>query len=208
MNKMIGVFGGTFDPIHLGHLKLAQHLLQQPCIDHIRLIPCKLPVHRDTPTATPEDRLAMLTLATRNEPRLVVDDCELKRQGASYAVDTLLDLKKETELPLAFIMGVDAWMDFLSWHEWERILATVNLIIMTRPHYKLPDKGKLNELLKIRQQKTLADLSEQDAGGIYIDDQMHIDLSSTAIREALKAQTNNQSLPDVVMDYIKQHQLY
>src|SRR5579864_366976 len=115
IQKPIGILGGTFDPIHFGHLRSALELHQALDLAEVRLIPCYQPVHRKSPIASPEQRLAMVRKAVENEPALQVDSCEIQRKGPSYMIDTLLTLhKKLPHTPLCLIMGIDALLNFPS----------------------------------------------------------------------------------------------
>ena len=124
LQSAIGILGGTFDPIHFGHLRTALELHQALDLKEVRLIPCYQPVHRKSPIATPEQRLAMVKRAIEFEPALQVDDCEIRRKGPSYTIDTLTFLHEQfPNTPLCLIMGIDAITKFPSWHRWEDLKA-------------------------------------------------------------------------------------
>ena len=117
--RLIGVLGGTFDPIHFGHLRPALEILQALELDEIRFVPCRIPAHRATPSITAEQRLALVRLATAGQPGFVADDRELRRAGPSYMVDTLTSLRAEVgDAPLCLILGTDAFRELLSWRRW------------------------------------------------------------------------------------------
>ena len=130
---MIGVFGGTFNPIHSAHIRLALEVQQLLELDHVRMIPCGIPAHRDQPDVSPEVRMSLLVTATKEHPELVVDDLEIKRPGPSYMVDTLQSLKVTHPESLCLILGVDAYNNFDSWQEWRSILDLTHLVVMRRP---------------------------------------------------------------------------
>ena len=142
----IGVYGGTFDPIHYGHLRPALDVMTRLDLQEVRFIPCYQPVHREQPGTSAEDRCAMIALAIANQPRFKLDKRELVRQGPSYMVDTLASLRQEmmqhTPSPgLVLMMGLDAFKHFLSWHEWQKILTLAHIALMHRPGEHLPTKG-------------------------------------------------------------------
>src|SRR5476651_2279340 len=142
LQQAIGILGGTFDPIHFGHLRMALELYQALDLAEVRLIPCYQPVHRKQPVATPEQRLAMVHKAIDREPALQVDACEIERQGPSYTIDTLITLHERLpNTPLCIFMGIDALLNFPSWHKWEAILQLAHLVVAHRPHYQLPKTG-------------------------------------------------------------------
>src|SRR5579863_7641527 len=119
LNQPIGILGGTFDPIHFGHLRTALELYQALDLAEVRLIPCYQPVHRKLPVATPEQRFAMVKLAIEPEKALRVDDGEIIRKGPSYTIDTLKIIHEKLPLtPICLIMGIDALLSFASWHRW------------------------------------------------------------------------------------------
>lgn len=210
MKPLIGLLGGTFDPVHQGHLTLARELLTTLPFNELRLIPCHQPVHRAQPMASATDRLNMLKLGVdeQKEARLIVDDCELKRHTPSYMIETLTELKQRLpEATLALIMGFDAWQGFLSWHQWERILEQTHLVIVSRPGYDLPTEGKLAQLLEQHRIKHPKELLAKPAGAILVQAQFQLPLSATASREALAKQQFDH-LPACVADYIKAHHLY
>ena len=132
---MIGVLGGTFDPVHFGHLRPALEVRQALGLEELRLIPLRQAVHRSQPQASPEQRLAMLRLAVRGAEGLRIDDRELRRVGESYTYDTLVDLRIELgpAVGLCLLVGADAFRGFLSWHRPDDILALAHLIVMRRP---------------------------------------------------------------------------
>lgn len=130
---MIAIFGGTFDPIHLGHLRLAVELQEKHKFKEVRFVPCKNPVFKKAPTISLEHRIAMLKLAIKDQPHFVVDESERRRTGPSYMIDTLVDL--QTQMPkekFTLIMGSDAFEDFYRWHCCEDIIALAKLLVVPR----------------------------------------------------------------------------
>ena len=130
----IGVLGGTFDPIHYGHLRPALELLEALALAEVRFIPCRLPAHRGAPAITPEQRLELVRLATADQPGFVADDRELRRPGRSYMVDTLASLRQDLgETPLCLILGGDAFAALHTWRRWEDLSKLAHFIVMQRP---------------------------------------------------------------------------
>lgn len=204
---MIGILGGTFDPIHHGHLRTALEMAEHFGIADMRLIPGKVPPHRPQPVASAEQRLAMLQLAVASEARLHTDERELYREGYSYSVDTLASLRAEVgdECPILFTLGVDAFLAFQTWHRREAILQLTHLVVVHRPGYSLPPAGWYTNRLGANPD----DLRSTPAGRIYSLAVTALDISSTRLRATLQQGKNPRYLlPDSVLDYIQSHQLY
>lgn len=191
---MIGVLGGTFDPIHRTHLAIACKALQAAKLSRVLFIPCKTPVHRADTMANAGDRLAMVKLAIASKPLFQADDREITRDTPSYMIDTLNSLQSEhTAERFALILGYDAWQGFKQWHEWQSILDNYTLIIIKRPGYELAHP----EL--IAQYKPVI-IHDNDST-----------LSASEIRKAELSHNDEllkQALPQAVIDYIKDHTLY
>lgn len=203
---MIGLMGGTFNPIHYGHLRPALEVAEILDLSEVRFIPAKQPPLRDAPCVSAQDRLKMVSLAIQEEKRFVLDDREQHRDEVSYTVDTLLSLREElgNEVSLCWMMGMDAYQNFTRWHQWERILQLTHLIISHRPNY-FSDNPRLNGY----HTQQINDLSANSAGKVYFIAVTQLDISATLIRENRK---NNRSirylLPDAVKDYINEKKLY
>jgi nicotinate-nucleotide adenylyltransferase len=210
LQQAIGILGGTFDPIHFGHLRMALELCQALDLAHVRLIPCYQPVHRKLAEASPEQRLAMVRRAIASEALLQVDNCEIQRKGPSYTIDTLTILHKNLPTtPLCLIMGIDALLHFPSWHRWEEILKLSHLVVAHRPQYQLPQTGIVADLLKERLTKNTAVLHKNLAGHILLHPVTSLDISSTDIRKQIAMGNNPRYLlPNNVYNYIKRHGTY
>jgi len=210
IQQAIGLLGGTFDPIHFGHLRTALELYQAHELAEVRLIPCYQPVHRKSPAASPEHRLAMVRAAIADEPALKADDCEILRKSPSYTIDTLESLHQTMpKTPLCLIMGIDALLGFPSWHRWEDILKLAHLIIAHRPQYHLPKTGIVADLLKKRLKHQSSALHECLAGNIVLHPVTPLEISATDIRKQIASGQNPRYLlPDAVYEYIKQHGVY
>lgn len=210
MKKLIGLFGGTFDPIHYGHLRSALELIQIIGFEQIRFIPCQQPVHKETLKASAAQRLHMLKLATENQPSFIVDPREINRSTPSYMVETLTSLREEfPDDSLVLIIGSDAFLHLPSWHQWQRLLDFCHIMVVQRPGHKL---GLDAELAAYLDQHALADASEleqKNHSGIYIQTITALDISSTMIRSQINAGLNPRFLlPDSVLAYINEQNLY
>jgi len=208
---MIGIFGGTFDPVHYGHLRSALEVKDIFGLDEVRLIPCANPPHREQPAVTAEMRLQMLELAIKNQPGLKIDTRELDRydlhQVPSYMVDTLESLRQEfpTEALLLFI-GTDAFTYLTGWHQWQRLFDFAHIVVMTRPGFEIQ---QLEDFFKVRLTKDINELTQASAGKLCFQQITQLDISATAIRDIIARKQNpGFLLPDAVIEYIKQHKLY
>lgn len=208
--KPIGLFGGTFDPIHFGHLRTALELYQLLDLAEVRLIPCYQPVHRKLPVASPEQRLAMVHEAIAIEPALKVDSREIDRKGPSYMIDTLESLRKEfPDTPFALIMGIDALLGFASWHRWEKIPTLCHLVIAHRPQYELPRTGTIANLLKERLVQNPSAIHESLSGKILFQPVTALEISASDIRKQIAQGLNPRYLlPNRVYQYITEHGTY
>jgi len=206
----MGVFGGTFDPIHYGHLRTAFEVLQALRFNEVRFMPCGMPPHRGTPVARPEQRLEMVKAATEAQHGFVVDDRELHRDGPSYSVDTLAALRGEFPLrPIALIIGMDAFLGLPKWYHWQEILQLAHIVVAHRPGWKAPDIGPLGELLAERGTHRIGDLHQAKSGHIYILDVTQLEISSTDIRDLVSAGRDPRFLmPDAVREYIRRSGCY
>ncbi len=203
---MIGIFGGTFDPIHYGHLRTALEVAEHFGLTSMYLIPGKVPPHRPQPQANAAQRLAMLQAAVANEPTLVIDDRELKREGLSYTVLTLESLRAElgTQEPILLTLGTDAFLHFQTWHRWQDILRLAHLVVVHRPGYRLPADGWYAEKLMDNAQTITA-----SAGNIFTLGVTQLDISATHLRALLNAgKSARYLLPNSVIDYIQRYKLY
>jgi nicotinate-nucleotide adenylyltransferase len=209
-HKAIGILGGTFDPIHLGHLRLALELYEALDLSKVHIIPCNEPVHRKYPSASATDRLAMVKWAVATEAALYADDREIRRQGPSYMIDTLLSLRQEfPDTPLCLLIGIDAFLGFPSWNRWKEILTLAHIVIAHRPQYHLPSTGIVSDLVKERLQHEISYIHENMAGGILLRPITALEISATDIRKLIAMGRNPRYLlPDEVFNYIKQNGTY
>ncbi|NNF40178.1 MAG: nicotinate-nucleotide adenylyltransferase [Woeseiaceae bacterium] len=200
----MGVFGGTFDPIHYGHLRTAFEMLQALRFDEVRFIPCGDPPHRGTTYASTAERLRMVELAVAGQPGFTVDDRELRRAGPSYTIDTLLALREEyPDRSLGLIVGMDAFLGLQSWHRWDEMLDVAHIIVAHRPGWKAPDMGALGDLIAESGTHRVRDLHASRRGRVHIHAVTQLEISSTEIRELVAAGRDPRFLmPDAVRDHI------
>lgn len=215
MNRPVGVFGGTFDPVHFGHLRPALELLESLDLAEVRLIPCRMPPHRTAPMADPEQRLAMLELAVDDQPGLVVDRRELARPGPSYMVDTLSSLRAEVgDTPLCLLLGLDAFLGLAGWHRWRELPDLAHIVVTHRPGWSLEGAGQAGagEVLELLHQRLVAqpgDLARQPAGGVWLQPVTQLDISASTIRKLVgDGGSPRYLLPDVVWCFIRREGLY
>lgn len=211
----VGVLGGTFDPIHYGHLRLAEEMLELAGLRQIRFIPTGTPPHRDAPQVSARHRSAMVQLAIADQPAFVLDTREVERTTPCYTVDTLRELRAElgAAQPLCLLMGGDAFLQLHTWHEWERLFELAHIVVGYRPGFTLEERiHTATPALRSHYQKrwcTADALSQKPAGGIAELAIPKLEISATLIRSRV---ADNRSirylLPNAVADYIHQHHLY
>ena len=210
---MIGVYGGTFDPVHIGHLRPALDCLETLGLDELRLVPLRQAVHRPQPEAPADLRLAMLQAARAGEPRLVVDPRELERSGGSYSLHTLESLRADLgpDVPMCLLMGSDAFAGFLDWHGSEGILTLAHLVVMRRPAAgSAPAMSpQLRRLYAERAAEDVSALAGAPAGRIRMQDVTQLDIASTRVRELIRAGRSVRYLvPEAVLAIIEREGLY
>ena len=206
----IGIFGGTFDPIHYGHLRTAFEMLQALRFGQIRFVPSGDPPHRGATYASTTLRLDMVRAATATETRFIVDDCELRRAGPSYTYDTLAAMRAEfSTKPLSLILGMDAFLGLTTWHRWDELLDLAHIVVAHRPGWRAPDFGPLGELLSDRGTHRVDELHENTHGRVHIHAVTQLEISSTEIRELVRAGRDPRFLmPDAVRDVIVESKCY
>jgi len=204
---MIGIFGGTFDPIHFGHLRPAQEAMQILELAELRIIPAAVSPHRPPPQASAAQRLAMVELAIRDLPGFRVDDRELQRGGLSYTVLTLELLRAEFgSTPLCLLIGADQFRNFETWHRWREIPELAHLVVLNRPGEKA---GALPAWARECECADVHDLRKAPAGRLAFLAVRPQDISATRIRAAIAREESVQGLlPEAVLDYIRINQLY
>lgn len=206
---MIGLYGGTFDPIHYGHLRTALDVLQLLHLEHIKFIPCAYPAHREKPVASAVMRLQMLRLAISKQANFIVDRRELDRQKPSYMIDTLKLIRAEVgQQALLLIIGADTFKYLSSWHQWQKIFDYAHILVMSRPGSIVQIEAE-QEFLHAKLTKHLPDLSISSGGYLYFQEVTRLDISATRIRKIFATGAKAQFLlPDQVIDFINSRHLY
>jgi len=206
-DRHVGVFGGTFDPVHNGHLRIALDAREILGLDEVRLIPLAHAVHREQPETPAALRLQMLQAAVAGRTDLICDDRELRRRGPSYTVQTLESLRRD--LPgnsLCLLLGDDAFNGFAGWRDPLGILAIANIAVLQRPGKLLPRDPELGKILERR---TVSRLDPARSGQIRFCPVTQLDIASSDIRQRLAAgRSADYLLPAAVLDLIEQHHLY
>ena len=216
IKSSIGVLGGTFDPIHFAHLRLAEEVAEAFMLNTVRLIPSANPPHRITPSAPAEDRLKMVELALdRANKNLVPDGRELNRVGKSYMVDTLKQLRTEhPNASISLILGTDAFIELMTWHEWQQLFSLANIIVASRPNLPLSElethlEKKLASEYEARKRHHRDLLHSSKNGLIFTYEFTSLEVSGTSLRRRIQhKQSLKYLLPDNVINYIQNHNLY
>jgi nicotinate-nucleotide adenylyltransferase len=208
---MIGILGGTFDPVHFGHLRPALDCLQALGLDEIRLVPLNVAVHRAPPVASSAQRLAMLEAAIAGQPGFVAAARDIERPGGSYTYDTLISLRAELgrERPLCLLIGADAFAGFLDWHRPADILDLAHLVVMRRPGASDALDSALQAFCRGHIRDRDEDLAETPAGRILFQEVTQIAVSATRVRELIRqGHSPRWLLPDTVISIIGAEGLY
>ncbi len=204
-------FGGTFDPIHNGHLRTATDVAELLGVAEVRLIPCGKPAHRAPPVATAAQRLKMLQLAVEDQPGFVIDTQELTRSGPSYMVDTATNLRTELgqQCCICLMMGMDAFLGLPNWHQWQKIPEYLNLVVMERPGWQGGQHKALQSLLAQRQVTTTEALLSAPAGKILLVTVSKLAISASRIRKKISAgESVDGLLPKAVLELIETEEIY
>ena len=207
----VGVFGGTFNPIHYGHLRSALELCERLDLDHLRLMPCAQPPHREAPSCGALQRARMVELAVEDEPRLLCDQRELERDGTSYTILSLEELRAELGdgHSLSLVMGCDALLNITSWLRWDELLSFAHIVVIARPGWDFPETGEVADWLALHRTDDRKVLAREANGHILVEELRPLAISSTEIRELLAAgRSPRYLLPGPVLDYIESGQLY
>ncbi|MGQ9686832.1 MAG: nicotinate-nucleotide adenylyltransferase [Thiobacillaceae bacterium] len=212
----LGLLGGTFDPIHLGHLRMAEELGEALALTEVRFLPTGTPPHRAQPWASAADRLAMTRLAIAGNPRFKLDEHEIHKTTPCYMVDTLRQLRAElgSERPLILFLGADAFMGLTTWHDWGSLFELAHLAVAHRPGFdpvtwqsNMP--AALAQELARRRTEAAADLHSSPAGRIYLQPITQLDIAASRIRSRILGGASIRYLvPDAVLDYIERRHLY
>ncbi len=203
--------GGTFDPIHHGHLRTALELQQWLQVPEVALVPSKTPVHRQAPGRSSEQRLQMVELAVADEPALCVDPREVLSTQPSYSLLTLQAMRAEfgPKRPICMIMGMDAFQTLPSWHEWQQFIELCHLIVVKRPGYQLPATGEIGDFTRKYKVEDRSAVLRQPAGAVLFHELTPLGISATQIRETIaRGDSPRYLFPEAVWQYIKDNRLY
>ena len=205
------IFGGTFDPVHNGHLRMATEVAELLACDQVKLIPAGIPPHKAADQVAAHHRLAMLKLAVEGDDKLTVDDCELTRQGPSYSIDTVINMRATlgADTALSLCMGIDVFNQLHTWHRWQELTDYVNVIVMTRPGFNLPKDGKVFDWWHKRIAHDVGELFAAKKGRVMSVELTPLDISSSVLRRCIGEKKSVRYLvPKAVQKHIEQHQLY
>ncbi|MGD8566560.1 MAG: nicotinate-nucleotide adenylyltransferase [Gammaproteobacteria bacterium] len=213
---MIGVFGGTFNPVHWGHIRTALEIKKALSMDELLMVPAGIPPHRDAPDVDAQVRLAMLQAAVADYPELQVDERELKREGPSYTVDTLQSLREEKgdDISLCLCVGADAFIQLDTWHDWKKLFRLAHIIVVHRPGWPVDAlmqriNGDLKSIVGNSLVSQPALLRQQSRGLVLLQKVTNLDISSSAIRQRLaRGESVAQWVPPAVLEIIEQQHLY
>ncbi|WP_376695062.1 nicotinate-nucleotide adenylyltransferase [Wenzhouxiangella sp. EGI_FJ10305] len=210
MNHATVIFGGTFDPVHYGHLRAAAEVCEKLAVDDFRLLPAGIPPHRDYTGAEAYHRLAMLELALAPYPDLTVDEREVRRDGPSYMVETLASIRDEAgPRPIILCLGQDAANKLNGWHRWRELLELAHLLVMKRPRSRPKYSGEVAEVLRERRVRRANQLMETESGRVCYLGVTQLAISSTDIRrQVADGRDPRFLLPSTVLAYIRKHGLY
>ena len=217
--KRIAIYGGTFDPVHLGHLQVARSISEIFAIDQFLFVPARVAPHKaDREVSSGFHRHAMLALATENDPRLCISTYELEGRERQYTVETLDHFGSQTSdfADLFFVMGFDSWSEITTWRDWERLRTLANLIVVTRPGFEFSveevGSGVAASIVDVRgRNEEAASPARQDGKKIFITDAVKLDISATAVRQAARAGQSEELEKLVsreVAEYIRKYRLY
>lgn len=210
-SRAIGLFGGTFNPIHIGHLRTALEIRERLGFDEIRLLPSAQPPHRDEPQVSAEHRAAMVARAIEGEPGLLLDDRELRRAGPSWTLETLREVRQElgANVSLSFCVGMDSLVNLSSWHRWQELTDWAHLVVAARPGWQMPTEGEVAEWLLARQSDDARMVRQQSHGLVLVTELTLLPVAATELRQRLRAGCSVRYLtPDSVVNYIEEHRLY
>ena len=213
--RRVALYGGTFDPVHLGHLEVARAVSQLFEIEKVMFIPAQVAPHKITrPVTAPLHRYAMLVLATQDDPRLAISSFEIEAPDRRYTVDTLAHFMKvygDTS-ELFFIMGADSWSEIKTWQDWNRLLTMVNHIVVTRPGYDIDGPNEVRErIVDLRVDKSVNSSFIENDTRIYLTDVVMRDVSATQIRSLAverRFRELTQFVPESVANYIQKYAIY
>ena len=213
---LVGIFGGTFDPIHYGHLRIAEEIVKTVGLQKLYFVPAGMPRLRHSPVASPQHRVEIVRLAIQKNPDFVLDEREINRGGVSYSIDTVREFKQEfgEEIRLCFVLGADAFINLPEWNNWKELFNLSHFIVSTRPGYTLTLIKKLlsKELREECSQRWVSNtesLRKDTSGLIFIASTTMLDISATSIRAHIAdGRSVRHLVPSVTVNYISENKLY
>ena len=207
----VAIMGGTFDPIHNGHLRTAVEILDRFGFESLRLVPCFQPVHKGLPSITAAQRLAMVEMAISSDSRLSVDQREIVREGPSYSIDTLKDIRSEIgpDEPLIMVLGMDSFLSIPTWADWQALIQYAHILVVSRPGWEPDLISELSAFCENYRAASSHELQCAPSGFIWLETLPSLEISSSMIRALRKKQESiAYLLPEPVQTYIIQNQLY
>jgi nicotinate-nucleotide adenylyltransferase len=213
---LVGIFGGTFDPIHYGHLRIAEEIVKIVGLQKMYFVPAGMPRLRHSPVASPQHRVEIVRLAIQKNPDFVLDGREIYRDGVSYSIDTVREFKQEfgEEIRLCLVLGADAFIKLPEWNNWKELFNLCHFIVSTRPGYSLTLikellSKELREECSQRWVSNTESLRKDTSGLIFIASTTMLDISATSIRAHIAAGRSVRHLvPSVTVNYISENKLY
>lgn len=211
-NVAVALFGGTFNPVHNGHLKIASELAEFLSISKVKMMPCAFPPHRQRLNVSPQQRVALLREGIGNEyPDLDVDDLELRRSAPSYSIDSVIHLREKmnADTPLYLCLGMDAFLKIDTWHRWSDLIEYCHIVVCARPNYATPQRGSLHKWINKHYCNDLSKLREKSGGYVFFCHLSMLPISSSNIRNNIKHGLPIDGMtPSRVIDYIRTNNLY
>ena len=211
MTEAVAFMGGTFDPIHNGHLRTALEIRQLLDLDEIRLIPCHIPVHREQPGSSSQQRLEMIKLAIEGEPGLSVDDRETRTSEPSYSIKTLESLRQELgpQTSVSMVLGMDSFLTLPSWHRWQEFLELAHIVVVQRPGWETVPEHQLENWSRRYRVQNSEVIRSTPCGSLLMHRLTPLEISATQIRELIRTnQSPRYLIPDQVWKHIRELGLY
>ncbi|MFL2539229.1 MAG: nicotinate-nucleotide adenylyltransferase [Candidatus Rariloculaceae bacterium] len=206
----IGIFGGTFDPIHNGHLRIALEALEELSLSAVHFIPCGQSPLRSEPATTNDIRLKMVKAAVEAEPRFIMDTREIKRGGPSYTYDTLTTLRDgHKENSICLILGMDSFISLPRWYRWEELIDLAHIVIAHRPGWKAPTEGPLGDFVQEHLAESSQDVVTKREGSLFVLPVTQLEISATKLRSSIRLGLDPKFLvPESVRAIIKETECY
>ena len=209
--KVVAIMGGTYNPVHNGHLRVAVEVADLFSLDELKLVPCLQPVHKSRPTVSTLHRLNMLDLAIESDARLTIDNREVLRSKPSYTIDTLKELRVElgADASIVMIVGMDSFLSLNYWKDWHLLTSYAHIFVVSRPGWNPTFSDELNNYYEKYRASSIAELQCAPSGSIWFETLAPLDISSSMIR-ALVASNRSIAylLPNSVRKYIDTNKLY